>query len=161
MCGCIQGERSGGLTLGSYEFSGTYPVYGTTNLHFASIAVDTGLSFALFIDELLEISASFSRADRLKERDRAIAEAQALLETARREKEEEAKKAEASAKAKEAERAREQAEVDRKAEEKRQEVRVWSSDACAMCSTVLNFDRTILNERHVNKRTLQWTSTFF
>ncbi|CAM9458430.1 unnamed protein product, partial [Hapterophycus canaliculatus] len=56
-----------------------------------------------------------------EERDRAIAEAQALLETMRREKEEEVKRAEASAKAKEAERVREQAEADRIAEEKRQE----------------------------------------
>ncbi|CAM9617735.1 unnamed protein product [Ectocarpus sp. 12 AP-2014] len=56
-----------------------------------------------------------------KEKERALAEAKALLEAAKREKEEENKKLEAAAKAREAERAREQAEVDRIAKEKRQE----------------------------------------
>ncbi|CAN0180433.1 unnamed protein product, partial [Ectocarpus sp. 8 AP-2014] len=56
-----------------------------------------------------------------KEKERALAEAKALLEAARREKEEEDRKLEAAAKAREAERAREQAEVDRIANEKRQE----------------------------------------
>lgn len=59
---------------------------------------------------------------RPQERERTIAEAKASLETARRGQEEESRKVEAAAKARDAERAREQAEVDRKAEENRQEV---------------------------------------
>jgi len=57
-----------------------------------------------------------------KERERAISDAKAQLDAARREKEEESKKAEAAAKAMEAERVREQEELDKKAEEQRQEV---------------------------------------
>ncbi|CAM9798071.1 unnamed protein product, partial [Scytosiphon promiscuus] len=58
---------------------------------------------------------------RRRERKRAVAEAKALLENAKREQEDEAKRAEASAKAEETERAREQAEADRVEEERRQE----------------------------------------
>eukprot|EP00752_Nemacystus_decipiens_P017854 g16010.t1 len=56
-----------------------------------------------------------------EERQRAIAEAKASLEAAKRDQEEENRKAEEAARARDAERAREQAEADRKAEEKKQE----------------------------------------
>ncbi|CBN80188.1 conserved unknown protein [Ectocarpus siliculosus] len=72
------------------------------------------------IAELIKQRNDAAAAER-KEKERALAEAKALLEAAKREKEEEDRKLEAAAKAREAERAREQAEIDRIANEKRQE----------------------------------------
>lgn len=64
-----------------------------------------------------------------QEKERVAVEAKALLEAARKQREEEDEKARAAARAEEAERARARAEVDRVAEEKRQEVCVRESIA--------------------------------